>query len=143
MYAKIDGSTIVKYPYTFKDLQKDHSNVSFPKTLNATVKAAYNVADVNENAKPDYDPLTEEVVEAAMTVVDGVAQRNFAKQDLSSSVKAENIRRARTDYLKNTDYLALSDVVMSDEWKSYRQELRDIPEQAGFPDNVSWPTAPE
>lgn len=28
-------------------------------------------------------------------------------------------------------------------WADYRQALRDVPQQAGFPDNVIWPTAPE
>ena len=28
-------------------------------------------------------------------------------------------------------------------WRAYRQELRDVPEQAGFPENIDWPTAPD
>jgi len=28
------------------------------------------------------------------------------------------------------------------EWREYRQALRDIPEQPGFPDNIDWPAAP-
>lgn len=31
---------------------------------------------------------------------------------------------------------------VSDEWVTYRQALRDIPDQAGFPDNVTWPVKP-
>jgi hypothetical protein len=27
-------------------------------------------------------------------------------------------------------------------WKTYRQELRDVPSQAGFPDSITWPTEP-
>lgn len=29
------------------------------------------------------------------------------------------------------------------EWATYRQELLDVPQQAGFPDTVTWPTEPE
>ena len=143
MYAKIDGSTIVKYPYTFKDLQKDHSNISFPKTLNATVKAAYNVADVNENAKPDFNSLTENIVEAAMTVVDGVAQINYAKEAASTADQKTRVRDHRNSMIERSDYMALSDVTMSDEWTTYRQALRDVPQQDGFPANVTWPDQPE
>lgn len=32
---------------------------------------------------------------------------------------------------------------MPQEWLNYRQALRDIPQQTGFPDNVVWPTAPQ
>jgi hypothetical protein len=28
------------------------------------------------------------------------------------------------------------------EWQTYRQALRDVPQQAGFPTNITWPTAP-
>ena len=36
------------------------------------------------------------------------------------------LRKQRNILLAETDYLALSDVTMSDAWKTYRQELRDI-----------------
>ena len=28
-------------------------------------------------------------------------------------------------------------------WATYRQGLRDVPEQAGFPEDINWPTTPE
>ena len=39
-----------------------------------------------------------------------------------------NLREKRNNLLKETDYLALSDNTMSEEMKTYRQELRDITE---------------
>ena len=36
------------------------------------------------------------------------------------------LRQKRNSLLAQTDYMALSDVTMSDAWKKYRQELRDI-----------------
>ena len=38
----------------------------------------------------------------------------------------DNLRFERNNLLKETDWMANSDVVISDEWKTYRQELRDI-----------------
>ena len=143
MYAKIDGSTVEKYPYTFRNLQTDNPNVSFPYPLPDDIKVDYNVADVNENAKPSFDPLLENIVETAMTVVDGVAQINYAKEAASTSEKESRIRNQRDYGLKNSDYMALSDITMSDEWTVYRQALRDVPQQDGFPDNVTWPDPPE
>jgi len=29
-----------------------------------------------------------------------------------------------------------------DEWKNYRQALRDVPQQAGFPNDIEWPEEP-
>lgn len=33
--------------------------------------------------------------------------------------------------------------LLSGEWAAYRQALRDLPEQAGFPFNIAWPEAPD
>jgi hypothetical protein len=41
-----------------------------------------------------------------------------------------------------TDRYAVTDRVLSDAMRAYRQALRDIPQQAGFPDNVIWPEEP-
>jgi len=51
-------------------------------------------------------------------------------------------RDLRDSLLAATDWTANSDVTMSDEMRTYRQALRDVPAQAGFPDNVTWPTKP-
>ena len=51
-----------------------------------------------------------------------------------------NLARNRRDQLLSaTDYLALSDQTMPENVKIYRQKLRDIPEQSGFPYEIDWP----
>ena len=52
------------------------------------------------------------------------------------------VRSERDSLLAATDWTANSDVTMSDEMRAYRQALRDVPSQAGFPDNVTWPVKP-
>ena len=54
-------------------------------------------------------------------------------------------RRNQLLLLAETDYYALSDVTMSDDMKTYRQELRDLPsgkDTVEKCDNVTWPTKP-
>ena len=51
-------------------------------------------------------------------------------------------RAKRTALLMETDHYALADVTMSDAMKTYRQALRDVPQQADFPDTINWPTKP-
>ena len=52
------------------------------------------------------------------------------RKKIIESTQAEDdleiLRRLRNNLLADTDYLALSDVTMSDAWKKYRQDLRDI-----------------
>ena len=52
-------------------------------------------------------------------------------------------RNHRNLLLKDTDVWALSDRTMSAEQTAYRQALRDIPTQSGFPTDITWPTKPE
>jgi TPP-dependent pyruvate/acetoin dehydrogenase alpha subunit len=57
----------------------------------------------------------------------------------------DNLRSKRNQLLAETDFYALSDVTMSDDMKTYRQELRDLPEGKDTVDkcnNVTWPTKP-
>ena len=53
------------------------------------------------------------------------------------------VRRDRDRRLSQTDYLALSDSTLASNMKTYRQALRDVPEDNADPDSISWPTKPE
>ena len=54
--------------------------------------------------------------------------------------KAAEVRAERNAKITACDWRVLPDVSNSDVWKTYRQALRDIPAQSGFPNNVTWPT---
>jgi len=57
----------------------------------------------------------------------------------------DTLRTNRDRIIAETDYLALSDVTMSDAWKTYRQSLRDITsgvDTVEKAENVTWPTKP-
>lgn len=58
--------------------------------------------------------------------------------------KAEVIRKDRNARLASTDWTQAVDVPQAtkDKWAPYRQALRDVPQQAGFPENVVWPVKP-
>ena len=55
---------------------------------------------------------------------------------------AASVRAERDALIKATDFYALSDVVMTTAMTTYRQALRDITTQAGFPSEITWPVAP-
>jgi len=55
---------------------------------------------------------------------------------------AKEARTERDFLIAATDYYALTDVTMNAEVTTYRQALRDISSQTGFPNTVIWPTAP-
>ena len=59
---------------------------------------------------------------------------------------SESVRNQRDRLLTETDWVVVKHnelgTSIPQEWLDYRQALRDITEQSGFPDNVEWPTAP-
>ena len=52
------------------------------------------------------------------------------------------LRAKRTQLLADTDYLALSDATLSEDMRTYRQALRDLPANTTDPANPTWPTRP-
>ena len=55
---------------------------------------------------------------------------------------AAKVREERDAKLSATDWTASTDVTMTAEMTTYRQALRDIPSQVGFPTTITWPEAP-
>lgn len=65
-----------------------------------------------------------------------------ANEELATKVRAErDIKIAETDYYMMPDYP--SDPNNIEEMKAYRQALRDVPKQEGFPRDVRWPDVPK
>ena len=54
--------------------------------------------------------------------------------------RASSVRNTRNQLLKDSDWTQISDATVNKEvWLTYRQELRDITIQEGFPFNIIWP----
>ena len=71
----------------------------------------------------------------------------FSKPPITAEQIATEIaalRALRNAKLSQSDWTQLpNSPVDKAVWEVYRQALRDIPTQSGFPDNVIWPTQPE
>jgi len=82
-------------------------------------------------------------------LVNGEYQYTFEEIDISEKIEAKDAeilsyeeadkRAQRNQLLAETDWTASSDVTMSDAMKVYRQALRDVPSQSGFPTTIIWP----
>ena len=76
-------------------------------------------------------------------------QRKIDELDVAEPMRV--LREERNRLLAETDWMSFSDSpTMTDDWKTYRQTLRDLPSTAspklnefGFLTNVTWPTKPE
>ena len=96
-----------------------------------------------------HDSKTEKLV-AADPYIDGdwvytVQVEDKTAEEIAADVQSVGavVRATRNQLLSNTDWTQLADAPVDKEiWASYRQGLRDIPSQAGFPQDVTWPEQP-
>lgn len=59
-------------------------------------------------------------------------------------ITAEAYRKLRDKLLSDTDWTQVPDAPVDQvAWAEYRQALRDVPQQEGFPDNIVWPYRPD
>tara|TARA_R110002153_G_scaffold64510_1_gene172779 strand:- start:17 stop:412 length:396 start_codon:yes stop_codon:yes gene_type:complete len=129
-------------------------NIEIKQFRNAvSIKADNTRIDVEIN-HPSYGwiPYTLDMSDTDMTINNNdllsLIGADFAAyvaptSDETNAALAADVRADRNARLAATDWMASQDVTMSDEWRTYRQELRDVPSQAGFPTTVTWPTAPD
>ncbi len=66
---------------------------------------------------------------------------DFQETRPTLTLTATQVRAERDELLAASDSMALADRI-TDEWRTYRQALRDLPAAEGFPETVNWPVAP-
>jgi hypothetical protein len=152
MYALIINKTIEKYPYSIGELRKDNPQTSFPKNPSDALLADWGVFPVKPTGRPQVDH-TKNVAEGTpvqqggewvqVWVVTNATPEEIAER---TEAKANEVRAERDQRLAECDWVVIKSVeVLTPEfqdWKDYRQALRDVPQQEGFPWNVIWPTFP-
>ena len=142
MFVKILDNNVARFPYNIGDLKKENPNVSFPSPITENALVAFNVYPVTPTEAPEYNNKTHRVRQD-VELIDGVWTQTWSLQELPEQQASDNIRAERDRRLVKSDWSQLSDApVDSAAWSTYRQELRDLPSQSGFPFNITWPTQP-
>jgi len=67
-------------------------------------------------------------------------------EDAKNESKAAEVRLKRDRLLAESDWTQLADSPLDETgglaWKEYRTELRNLPQQSGFPSTIQWPGEP-
>ena len=82
------------------------------------------------------------VTEMVPLTAEEIAEREAYERDVLPLEQMKELRQRRNQLLTETDYLALADSTLTDEMRSYRQALRDLPANTVDPANPVWPTKP-
>ena len=127
-----------------------HPETSFPVPLTAEILADFGADVVLEG--PQAEPTRYQVgYRDGVQQIDGKWFTKYSVADMADEAKAakdarqaENVRETRNQRLKDSDWSQGKDIAdaVSQPWAVYRQALRDVPGQAGFPWDVKWPEQP-
>ncbi len=153
LYIKLnDDGSIKQYPYGTDVLQRDNPETSFPATFTQQLLESFDVYPVEPKPAPQV-PYTQAVRELDPVKVGNVWEQQWEVYDLSqqeidakTEQQAQSVRSRRDSLLSSTDWRVIKSIETqtpeSPEWMQYREDLRNIPQQEGFPWNVVWPTQP-
>jgi hypothetical protein len=144
-------------PKTKVQIINENKNISLPRVWTEDTLELLGVANV-EKTQPEVSKY-ELAIRDGIEEIDGVWKEKWIVQskfieytdengilhtiaEQENAAASEEVRSIRNILLKETDWTALSDVTMSAEMAAYRQALRDITTQDGFPHEVTWPVKP-
>lgn len=127
-------------PYSFAAFRADNRHTVYGATISNRHLNAQEVYRVSVAPEP-VAPVGQKAVKDDMPTQD--ANGNWVLGWTLVPLSEGEIRSLRNKMLSETDWWAVSDRVATDAEIAYRQALRDIPQQAGFPHDVAWPAKPE
>lgn len=148
-YAKLNqDGTLDRYPYTLTDLRRDNPGTSFPPSITDEVATSFGVVPVTPADQPAYDhtvDLSRTAQKKSGKWVEVWISTPASPEEIQQRTanKASEIRAERNRRLADCDWTQLPDApVDRTTWATYRQALRDVTSQSGFPWNITWPVEP-
>lgn len=157
-HVKLVDGKVVNYNYKLTDLLTENPNTSFPKGWQSDEQllVGYGIYPIFIEDTPAVNADTHyTVTHTNPSLVDGkwvighdiIAYTDAELSDIQIeklNKKEEFLRNERNKLLKATDWTQVADAPVDQAaWATYRQALRDITAQEGFPQDITWPTKPE
>lgn len=138
---------------TDSQLRSDNPNTSFPEVLTPEIIGYFGYDLVLEGPRPTLIPPYQYAQRDGVVEVNGQWFTHYiaAEPDADGKARmdveqAERVRSERNARLSACDWTQLSDSPLDPDgkaaWALYREVLRMVPQQAGFPWNVEWPPEP-
>ena len=150
-YIQASGSTFSRHiidngdPVVFGENHNTRASKLTPEEA-----TAFGVHKLKLVTPPPYNPLTQTRTDADAALVDGVWTQVWQVRDLSNeeilqrnTTQSAVVRSIRNAKLTESDWTQIADAPADKAaWVTYRQALRDISSQEGFPMTITWPDAP-
>lgn len=134
---------------TDSEFRSLHPNTSFPPQLTVELLDSFGADPVLNG--PQAQPTRYQVAfRDGVEEINGQWFTKFSVADMDADAiasldasQADSVRAERNRKLTASDWTQVADApVDKAAWAAYRQGLRDVPSQAGFPWDVTWPVEP-
>lgn len=153
MLIKLENGSPVGHPVLEGNFRILHPDTSFPAVLTPELVEPFGFGMFEYSQIPEPAHHYDKAVEAqAIRDAQGVWRQVWELVPMSEAerLKADHdqaaiMRHARDMALTRSDFSQMADApawVDQAAWAQYRQALRDVPQQGGFPWQVSWPELP-
>jgi len=148
MQVRIRETGAVMYESEFRAYTKANGGPSWDQTTTEVLEALG--ADVVLEG-PQASPTRYQVAFAdGVEQIDGKWYTKYSVSDIDQEAKdaldasqADSMRKQRNEKLSECDWTQVEDAPVNKVvWAAYRQSLRDVTSQEGFPWNINWPDAP-
>ena len=152
-YVQARGGVFERHVHDVEPTEWDENNYCYARRLDPERAAMLGVHKLKIVTPPYFDPATQKRVERDAILVDGVWTQVYAVEELTTEEAearynewATKARSLRDGLLADTDWWVTKAAEvgepLSEDKHNYRQALRDIPNQEGFPYNIEWPVKP-
>ena len=147
MYVKVTNGEVEEFPYSLAKLRLDNPQVSFPGAIPESVLAEYGCFAVHTGQIPATNRLAFAIRQNDFPeYIDGRWVLNYRSEPLPPDQAELSTRAHRAALLQDSDWIVAKSYEAGEpvptSWASYRQALRDITVQEGFPYSVTWPSKP-
>ena len=130
--------------YSFVQLLADNPELNWATMPPDSALVPYEVYPYVMDDFPAYNEINQTVELGDFRIVDGQWCRGWNVVSIPDEDAARNARAVRDAEIATSDWTQVADSPVNKAvWAQYRQALRDIPLQPGFPHNIEWPTKPE
>ena len=130
-----------------QDIQRTIGDVQYPAgwfSHDAAARAKVGIIEVPDPVRPDDNLFTSvENPDGSWTATPRTADDIAARLTIANTQQVAAVRADRNGRLAATDWTQIADSTADKPaWAAYRQALRDVPAQVGFPQSVTWPEQP-
>jgi hypothetical protein len=149
-YVQSKDGVFVRHIFDIEPTQWDDDTFCFARKLTSEQAAHFGVTKLQLTDPPYFNPATQRRDEEPAVLTDGVWLQQYVVSQMDTEDAATKTaeqsardRVVRDRLLAACDWTQVSDAPIDKAaWATYRQALRGVPSQAGFPWTITWPDKP-